>query len=179
MKYQFEYKLTEQDYLNFNEFHFFNSPANKAGIYFWRWSIFWIFIVLSVLLASTSRFVFSGISLGVSLVYVFGLNRYYKWRIRSGILHGKKYEKLPYPENALLQFGEDAIIEVTPGIEMKIKYTALTKIATNCSTSRDCIYIYHNATQAFLIPFSVFEGEQQRTKFLEFINSKIPQGATL
>ena len=98
------------------------------------------------------------------------LNRQFiRFRIKRAIKSVKKDGKLPYGSDVLINFGEELIFEIADGNELKIKYKNLGKVAVGSRA----IYIYHNITQAFTVPFSAFETESQRDEFLEFINYKI------
>ena len=183
MKYQFEYRLTEQDYLNFNEFHIFNnSSASKKQILFVR--IILPIILGFVLLSRVPGTDFSyfgdrlGFYIAASIILIFvliftlGFKRLMRSSIKKSVKKLKKDGKLPYPENVLMQFNEDSIACTEDETEFKCKYDILEKVLTD----NNFVYIYRGAMQAFIIPFSAFESERQRTDFLEFINSKIPRG---
>ena len=81
----------------------------------------------------------------------------------------KKDGKLPYGQIGRIEFEQDYIHDITDENETKIKYTNVEKIAIN----NNYIYIYFNAIQAFLIPFHVFENNEQKEMFFSFINNKI------
>ena len=169
MKYQFEYKLTEHEFIEYNEFLFFNSSENKKSIYIYRWGLFWTFMVLSAITAFAGRFAYSFTLAVVSVVIFFVFNPFYKSRIKNEVQKLKKKDKSPFPENISIQFDEDLIFYAAYEMETKIKYTAIEK----STIDNNRIYLCKGEMDAIFIPFSAFESESQRQEFLEFINGKI------
>ena len=82
----------------------------------------------------------------------------------------KKDGKTPYGSDTLIRFYDDFLIDTTNDTETKIKYASIEKIWIN---NKSAIYLFFNAVQAFVVPFSVFETEEQKAGFLEFINNAI------
>jgi len=80
----------------------------------------------------------------------------------------KKEGKLPYDREITMEFYEDYFIEITKETENKTKYTKIEKIIIG----DNAIYIFVSAMQSFIIPFSVFKSEKQRSKFEFFIKNK-------
>jgi len=87
--------------------------------------------------------------------------------MKSQIKNAMKYGKFNN-KDVILRFDENIITEITDKNENKIKYSIIEKIALG----KAAVYIYIGALQAFIIPFWVFESEQQKVDFLDFINQK-------
>ena len=79
----------------------------------------------------------------------------------------KKNGKLPYSNYATLEFYDDYFVEVTENTKTEVKYDAVFKVRVN---EPKAIYIYQNAVLAYIIPFDVFCSDDERIKFVDFIN---------
>lgn len=96
---------------------------------------------------------------------------FFKWimkkQIKKNIERVKKKGKL-YQGNVKISLDNDFIIETTENGEAKVKYFYIDRVIMSEKT----IYIYINAKQAILLPFSVFSTEQSRDDTLTFIKEK-------
>ena len=173
MQYQFEYKLTEQDYWDFNEFYLNNSNAIKIkfldAFFGRRWlsgSFTLLLAVFMLLLGRVAPFI---VMLALAAMCFYGINRF-GINISIAIMKSriKKDGKLPFGRNCTLRFDDDCFVSVADEVETKMKYAIIEKILC----SHDTAYIFINAAQAEIIPFSVFEDENQRVAFLEFVSAK-------
>lgn len=82
----------------------------------------------------------------------------------------KKHGKLPYSNISTLEFYDDCFIELTENTKTEVKYDAILKIRVNNPKG---IYIYSNVIMAYIIPFEVFNSNDEKNKFLDFINQKM------
>jgi len=80
----------------------------------------------------------------------------------------KKEGKLPYDRDITMEFYKDYFVEITNETENKTNYTKIEKIIIG----DNAIYIFVSAMQSYIIPFSVFKSEKQRSKFEFFIKNK-------
>jgi len=178
--YTFEYTLDEKDYLEFNKFHHMNSAETKkitkptnllfAAIGFVGWILLMFFEIPETL-------AFLGILLGfltAFCVVVFSLILLWKplimLLVRISIKSMKKQGKLPFGKVNIIHFSEEDIHQIAEISETKVKYDIIEKI----DVGDKAIYIYFTAAQAFLVPYSAFENEQQTIDFLSFIKEKVP-----
>jgi len=172
MNYKFEFKITEQDYLDFNKYHMFNAPAMKKQMLPFR-------LIIPILFVFISFFQFQGFdsdfirrtTIGIigSIAWFFISKFTFISSIKKNIKNMKKDGKLVSNENTTIQFHDDFLIDITGATETKMGYTNLERVAIG----DNAVYIYIGAMQAFIVPLSAFESEAQRNEFLEFINSKI------
>ncbi len=174
--YKFEYSLTDSDYIKFNIFHTFNSKSGKKNMLTLRLIVpvilfFILFIPLinkenrDIIFFSSTIFIYL-----VSSIICFFLAKHFQiYFIKKMVKRIKKDGKLPYGKNNLIKFDQNFIYEVNDKIETKTKYTVLENIMVD----DNAIYIYFSAIQAYIIPFRVFENDEQKEAFLEFINDKI------
>ena len=105
----------------------------------------------------------------ISVIWFFVVKPLFMLVMKLNIKLIKKDGRLPYGKDVLIQFNEDYFIENTNETESKVKYEIIEKIVCGMYA----IYIYISSIQAFIVPFSVFENEEQRNEFLEFVNNKV------
>jgi len=171
--FQFCYTLSEHDYFEFNKYHAFNSPANKKNMLIYRFVVPIIFVICGLIAGAivdepivTYYFYFAfGIAAILWLIF-------FKWimtkQIKKNIGRIKKSGKLPYQRNVTISFEDDFFVETTESGESKVKYSAIERVII----AEKAIYIYTNAVQAMLLPFTVFSNEQKRDEFIVFIEKK-------
>jgi len=171
--YNFTFKMTEADYLEFNRHHILSDKSAQKITRITRVVLlicigFFLvnYIFLQGDIPTTSVFFF--IILGV--VISFGYKPLMLLLVRLQIKSLKKQGKLPYNKNVQLQFDEENYTEIGDISETKIKYTTIEKVVEG----RIAIYLYIGAIQATIVPYSVFETVEQKHNFLAFINSKRP-----
>lgn len=174
--YKFSYTSNDKDYWEFNKYHLFNSSANKRGLLFLR-----LIIPIALLIGSIVGMYEDGVPFDVfgilSLVLVCGglstiwwflakpFNLFFLW---INIRMIKKDGKLPYNSESFIEFNEEDFTEKTEQGESKVKYSIIEKVAI----VKKWIYIYTNATRAYIIPDYVFETTVQKDEFIEFIFTK-------
>ena len=171
--YQFEYVLNDRDYVAFSIHHMRNSQANKRSILIIRLLI--LLILFISFLRNFSDYTEHGILIGGVILYVicfmilwFAMKPLSEFILKVQIEMAKKEGKLPYDREITMEFYEDYFIEITKETENKTKYTKIEKIIIG----DNAIYIFVSAMQSFIIPFSVFKSEKQRSKFEFFIKNK-------
>jgi len=173
--FQFNYTLSEKDYYDFNEYHLLNSPMNKKGILFYC-------ILLPVLLASMILFfwlryqnfiqiliMIIAASILSALWILFLLKKLLLLNMKSQIKRIKKLGKVVWGVETAVSFGEEFISDISELGESKFKYSVVEKIAVG----KTAVYVYIEALRALILPFPVFESEEQKQEFLSFINNKI------
>ncbi|MCL2638604.1 MAG: YcxB family protein [Oscillospiraceae bacterium] len=178
--FEFKFKVTEKDYLDFNIFHYENNPINKKStkiIYIVTFTIFAAIVANLVLTAEPEdtlfALIFGIVSLGVAIPVVLLIQKpFNKLFYRFNIYILKKSGKLPFDTDNSLKFADDDYTEVTPDTESKIKYSKIEKVLV----SENAVYIFTSAMQAHIIPLSAFENEQQKEQFCAFINQKMTEG---
>jgi len=173
MLYQFKYTLSEKDYMEFNKYHLLNAPSNKRGIIVLRLLlplIFLVYLLFSFFLFEehSSLLIEFIIFAVISVIWFFIVKPLLIFNLKLRIKMIKKDGKLPYGKDVLVQFDEDSFIETIHEAESKANYKIIEKIAVG----KNAAYIYINAMQAVIVPFSVFETNEQKNEFLAFINKK-------
>ena len=162
---QLNYKLTDEDYIEFNEFHqLIHSEIGKRNLFFLRLigPMISILVMIIFILARAEVMLIIGEAIVLfifSVVEILLAKKIMKRGIRKTILKMKEKE-------GTLNFTEDQIIEITKGQEMKVDYKKLEDV---CETEK-AFYIYMSSVQAIIIPKRVLD--QDKEKKLRQILSK-------
>lgn len=160
---QLNYNLTDEDYIEFNEFHqLVHSEIGKRNLFFLRLigpmiSILAIIIfilaraeVILIIAEAIVLFIFS-------VVWILLAKKIIKRGIRKTILKMKEKEGLPFSEETTLNFTEDQIIEITKNQELRVDYK---KIEDICETEK-AFYIYISSMEALIIPKRVLDQKME------------------
>ena len=174
MLYKFECRTTDKDYYEFNKYHTTDSPdVKKSGLIgkLYVPVIFFIMFIYYIIRGDdwyTLSFALILFTI-ISIIWIFSLKPLSLFFLKLHIKFMKKNGKLPYSEQATLEFFDDCFIETTENTKTEVKYDAVFKIRINESKA---IYIYQNAVLAYIIPFDVFDTIAERYNFIEFIRLK-------
>lgn len=171
--FQFSYTLSENDYFEFNKYHAFNSPGSKKNMLLFRFGVPIISVVCGLIAGTivdepvVTYYFYIAFGIVAILWLIF-----FKWlmvkQIKKNISRIKKSGKLPYQINVTISFEDDFFVETTENGEARVKYSAIERIII----AEKAIYIYTNAVQAILLPFTVFSDEQKYDDFIVFIEKK-------
>ena len=169
MLYNFDIFTDEKDYIEFSVFNFFNSPVYKRRRNFIRYGYSLMFIMFACLFI-----ILDGISV-LWMIYLLGgiawlvfFKQIYRRTIKANVKRMKKFGKLPCDSVVTMSFFDDYFVEVDSDYELKIKYSAIERVALGESA----IYLYRNVLSAYVITHRVFADEISRNEFIEFIKSK-------
>ena len=174
MKFQFNIKVNDQDYLDYNIFWRSRSHYGKKQMMIFR--IFFVVLFAVSIAVSLSSDGFSKESfLGVIpsllvliLVQVF-LTRFFSWMLKGHIKSLKKSGKMGYSPESVMEFYEDSFVETTPENKTEQKYSAVERISV---VDNKIIYIHVNNIMAYILPLSCFETKEQYESFLDFMKTK-------
>ena len=161
---QLNYKLTDEDYIEFNEFHqLIHSEVGKRNLFLLKLigpMISVLAIVIFILArAEIMLIVIEAIVLCIfSMVWIALAKKIMKRGIRRTILKMKETEGLPFAEETTLNFTEDQIIEITKNQEMKVDYK---KIQDVCETEK-AFYVYISSMEALIIPKRVLDQDMEK-----------------
>ena len=178
MKYQFNLKVTEKDYIDFNTFWMFRAPYGKKQILTYRIviaAILAVFALVSLFGGGFSKEAFIGIIPTILILVVFQLifKPMFSATLKGQIKKMKKAGKPGYSESAVMEFYDDNFVETTPENRTEVKYSAIEKVSVVDDT---VIYIHVNNVMAYILTFTSFESINQREEFLDFLKEK---GATV
>ncbi|RPF47342.1 YcxB-like protein [Hydrogenoanaerobacterium saccharovorans] len=168
-----DYKLNENDYLMFNEYHLLNSYTGKKSLTTFRMMLP-IISLLAILIFFIASADLELILIEVALLFILSI----VWIIfsknmliismKKNIKKLTKDGKLPFSEEGTLIFDDDFISDKNSTTESKTRYTSVQKF---CITDK-AVYIYFSAVQAYIVPFSAFLTETDKQDFINFINQK-------
>ena len=173
--FEFEYTMTKEDYLRYNEYHFLNSKSGKTQIKRYRWTVG---IVAAVMFAFA---VYYTVELGFDVLVgallmlgavsgvcmIFG-KKIIMRNLKKAVDKAAADGKAPYGYKSAISFKDEYIECISELKETKIRYGAIEKV---CS-SDDAVYIYIEALQALVLPERVFADEAQKRSLLEFVGAK-------
>ena len=174
MIYEFKTKTTDKDYYEFNKYHLTDSPDVKKSWLIGKLYLPTIFLIMLIFYVvrgddwyslSFTLIIFSI----VSLIWIFSLKPLLLLFLKIHIRFMKKNDKLPYSNYATIEFYDDYFVEITENTKTEVKYDALFKVRVN---EPKAIYLYQNAVLAYIIPFAVFDSDDERSEFIDFIKRK-------
>lgn len=174
MKFRFDIRLTEEDYINFNLFSLNINPETKKQMKTLRIVINILFVLIMLLHFIISdeivkSIVFSVLILIGALVFNLIFNKITENSIKNMIKKMKKSGKLPFSPESVLEFYDDYGVEITPYARTEHKHSAIEKIYLS---DHRYIYMYINSSQAYIIPLSAFSSEEHFNSFMNFISTK-------
>ena len=172
MLFEINVRLTDDDYLKFNEFLLIRSYYGKKQMMNRRILIALITLIISAVVlfryGLSDVLLFASIYCFVMAIYQIFLNKLTQRSIRRRIKFLKKKGKLKYSPESVMRFYDDVLSEITPDEKTERKYSVLERV----SIVGDVVYIHINVISAYIIPRASFESEEQYNAFLEFIKTK-------
>ena len=174
MLYKFECKITDKDYFEFNKYTTVDSPDVKKHTLVSKLLIpIILFIQFMVCVIRGDDWYYLShdlvIFIVVSVVWFFGIMPFCLFVSLHSVKSMSKHGKMPYSESAVMEFYDDCFIEITDDTKSQIQYDAVFKVRINKDKA---IYIYQNSILAYIIPFDVFESDDDRNGFIEFISER-------
>lgn len=161
---QLNYKLTDEDYIEFNEFHqLIHSEVGKRNLFLLK-LIGPMISILAIVIFILARAEIMLIVIEVIVLCIFSMvwialsKKIMKRGIRKAILKMKETEGLPFAEETTLNFTEDQIIEITKNQELKVDYK---KIQDVCETEK-AFYVYISSMEALIIPKRVLDQDMEK-----------------
>ena len=174
MIYTFSYNIDNNDYLQFVKYHHGNSRDSRRRILFSQLVIPAVFAIWITMQLANSQNPAATMTMGIvfvifSIVWIFFLSKHLLWlSMKSNLTAMQKNNTLPFDSKIRLELGDENICQITENSETKVIYSDIEKI----TQGPNAIYVYISATQAFIMPFSVFDSDIQRNEFLEFLRKK-------
>lgn len=174
MLYQFRIRLTEADYVAFNQFHAFESPQGKKLIRNSRVILSVVMVVLAALIflmdGLSSFAVTYAIVLGLFTVfYVAGFRKLMNRVIRKQIRMLKKTGKLPFDPESTIEFHEDSLAEITASRHTEQRYDAIERI---CVVRDQYLLLYHSSVGAYILPIPQLREQGSLDERLGFLTQK-------
>ena len=175
MKFKFNIRLTDKDYLDFNKFWMLKTPYGKKQISLSRKLLYLIFAIgILILLFMRDITVLTFITIGgfsiICLLFQALMTKFFIWSLKAQIKTMKKSGKMPYSAEAVLEFDENSFTETTPENKSELKYSCIERVSI---VGGKIVYIHVNNLMAFLLPFDSFESVEEYNRFFDFIKTKV------
>jgi len=152
--FEFEYTLNDEDRF---QFHKYLRRTLRINLIWILPSVILFVLVFVSLLLRLSNVGYVLLLIGVFWFLYFPLH-----------YNGKNYGILPYDSSVKMDFSDNEICGVTEVFDIKTGYSEIKRIKV-CKNS---VYIFISITSAYIIPKRAFSGQDEQTKFFEFIRSK-------
>lgn len=165
-----KYNVSEQDYINFNIDHFYNSEKMKSIRVLLKFMpIVSVFIILYII----EGFAFLIPNIVVTVIFAFlWIVLYPKVMTNSLSKTTLKFIKEGKANDFIgqqsIELTEDYIEDSNSSIVSKIKYSTVERI----SFGHDLFYIYIGAIKAIVIPVSAFKDKEQQNDFFKILSKK-------
>ena len=133
MLFQLHITLSEDDYLDFNNFHSFESAhgkklIRKTRIFFILAMVFLAALVVLILGWTTFSVVYAALLLLLTLLYMLFFKKVLTRNIKTQINRLKKMGKLPFDPVSTLEFYEDKMVEITALQRTEQSYSIFERI---------------------------------------------------
>jgi len=171
--FQFSFTLNDDDYFEYSKYDLLHDPIGKQTLFEQR--LFPPLLLLSFFVRAyrenNARLVviFIVILFILSIFWIAFAKSFLFRRMKRNIGIQKKLGKLPYPVESTLVFENNFYRLTTPEYEITAKYSEIEFI----NEAKNYIYIYRNVSQAHIIPLHVFADDEEKARFVAFIESKI------
>ena len=174
MKYQFDVKLSEQDYLDFNLFHMMRSPYGKKQLKNIRLMFVFALALLGAIFVMSQGFskdtAFSvAVMVASFLVFQIFIRQFLKWSVKLTVKGQKGTGKMGYSPESILEFYDDYLIETMPGKKIEQNYSEIENV---CLVDMKIIYIYVTNVSAYMLPLSCFKSKVELDEFIGFLQTK-------
>ena len=166
--YKFEYDITEQEYLQFNEYHLLNSAAGKRGLILTKCMglIFSIVLVAAFIIAGAESGLIITETIFLAVFSIIWFVRGKKTAIKNMRKQMKKLKKENgklYSNKGTLILDECGITDISEDKELKTPYSSITQLCVG----NNALYIYFSPMMAYIIPIKLLDNIHEFQLFIE------------
>ena len=174
MLFQLNINLSEDDYLDFNKFHSFESIhgkklINKTRIFFVLAMIILAALFLLVMGFTTFSITYAALLLLFTLLYMVFFKRILTRNVKTQIKRLKKVGKLPFDPVSTLEFHEDKMVEVTALQRTEQSYSIFERI---CVVKDRYVLLYKSSVSAYILPVLQIKEQINQEDFIAFLSKK-------
>lgn len=174
MLFQLIIDLSEDDYLDFNKFHSFESKhgkklINKTRIFFILAMVVLAALFMLVMGVTMFTVIYAAILLLFTLLYMVFFKKILTHNIKAQIKRLKKIGKLPFDPVSTLEFYEDKMVEITASRRAEQGYNIFERI---CVVKDRYILLYHSSVAAYILPVAQIDTQVNQKGFVDFLSSK-------
>lgn len=169
----FEYKLDEQDLIDFNLFHITYSKLTRRSYFIQRYILSLSFLVLPFLLRQFTNMPI-GYWLAVFILLYLYWVAFYPRRLKK-IVSRRISKMLAEGKNSSvvgthnLAISENGIFDRSETSEAMTQFGSIANIVED----KKHIFIYVNENSAHIIPIRIFENEDQKKELMTFLRQKV------
>ena len=168
---QYQCRLSESDYIDFNLYTLRFNPAYKRSLLLVRLilpAMFLLFTVFNFFSRREDVVALAIVYAVVTLIWEIAVKPLYVFIMLRNIKTQLKHSNSLYEPEYTLIFNDDHILEITPQQESKISYDKIERIAVNMGA----VYIYPNSVTAMLLPAPLFPLDADRERLLSFLQAR-------
>ena len=174
MLFQLNVNLSEDDYLDFNKFHSFESMhgkklIRKTRIFFILAMIFLATLVVLILGWTTLSIAYAVLLLLFTLLYTVFFKTVLTRNVKKQIKRLKKIGKLPFDPVSTLEFYEDKMVEITALQRTEQSYSIFERI---CVVKDRYVLLYKSSVSAYILPVWQINEQLNQKDFIEFLSEK-------
>ena len=174
MLFQLNINLSEDDYLDFNKFHSFETMhgkklINKTRIFFVLAMIILAALFLLVMGLTTFSITYAALLLLFTLLYMVFFKKILTQNVKTQIKRLKKVGKLPFDPVSTLEFHEDKMVEMTALQRTDQSYSIFERI---CVVKDRYILLYKSSVGAYILPVVQVKAQLNQEEFVDFLSSK-------
>ena len=174
MLYQLNITLTDEDYLQFNNFHSFESGQSKKMLLKTRLIYIAAMVGLIVLLVlitgwSSLATLYAGLLASFTLVYMLMFKKILQKNMKSQIKRMKKMGRLPYEAVSTIEFYEDRMVEISPTSRTEESYGIFERV---CVVKDQYLFLYRSSISAYILPIPQIKTQINLEDFLHFLSRK-------
>ncbi len=169
----FEYKLNQQDLIDFNLFHITYAKSTRRSYFIQRYILSLSFLVLPFIIKQFTNMPLGYWLVGFTLLYLYWVAFYPKRlkkivsrRISKMLSEGKKSSVVGSHN---LTITENGIVDRSEHSEAKTQFSGIENIVED----KDHIFIYVSANSAHIIPIRMFVNEEQKNELLNFLRQRV------
>lgn len=177
MRYEFQIRLTEADYLSFNVFHLTRSPYGRQTSCRLKGLVAGMFAV-----AVAAAFLYGGVNASTVLyavlmallggAFLLKYDRFVGRSMARTIKQMTKTGKMPYAPDSQVIFDGDVILEITPEQRTERTWSGVERL---CMVDGKVWYLYLNNASGFILPVDQLRAQTDFDEFLRYVTEKCPR----
>lgn len=168
-----DFKLTKEDYIEFNTYHMEHSKVVKKSMFLQRYVVSLVYLIAPFVFSRISDIPFLYWMIPFAIIYILWIVLYPK-RIRR--LTGKRIKKMLEEGDNSEFLGDQSIILTEEGIEKKSPTSERKNgwaSVQRIEETKRLLMIYVSAVSAYLVPLNAFGSEEEKNLFINQIKSKM------
>lgn len=166
---EIEYELTKEDFLDFNLNHAHNSKTVKKSLFYQRYVVAIIFLIIPVILSKTLKIPVRSILPSFLIAFVIWIifyPKYFWWQINKNVARTlSESEDNKFAASYSLIIDEEGMVSKGENAETVRNWECVQKIE---KTDKN-ILIYTSPVEAIIIPLIAFDDEGKLNRFIEEI----------